>query len=127
MQTHPLHPIRAVSSRPSPVEIWQKLLTCLLAQHYGLALNDTPFSDAQVIQEHIDAGISLCDAVNFIVEKHELSRIDRPQLSFTDCSPLINSIDILRARRATGLLKRNGYKAVTEATSGKVHYRGNQQ
>ncbi|HHZ7490517.1 TPA: TA system toxin CbtA family protein, partial [Citrobacter freundii] len=61
------------------------------------------------------------------VEKHELSRIDRPQLSFMERSPLINSIDILRARRATGLLKRNGYKAVTEVTSGKVHCWGNQQ
>jgi cytoskeleton-binding toxin CbtA-like protein len=27
-----------------------------------------------VIQEHIDAGISLCDAVNFIVEKYDLVR-----------------------------------------------------
>ena len=127
MQTQPLHPIRAVSSRPSPVEIWQTLLTCLLAQHYGLTLNDTPFGDPHVIQEHIDASISLCDAVNFIVEKHELTRIDRPQASFMERSSLINSIDILRARRATGLLKRHGYKAVTEITNGKAHNRGNQQ
>jgi cytoskeleton-binding toxin CbtA-like protein len=32
------------------------LLTRLLEQHYGLTLNDTPFSDETVIQEHIDAG-----------------------------------------------------------------------
>lgn len=37
-------------------------------QHYGLTLNDTPFSDETVIKEHIDAGISLADAVNFLVE-----------------------------------------------------------
>ncbi|WP_214276112.1 TA system toxin CbtA family protein, partial [Escherichia coli] len=27
---------------PSPVEIWQILLSRLLDQHYGLTLNDTP-------------------------------------------------------------------------------------
>lgn len=32
------------------------LLTRLLEQHYGLTLNDTPFSDETVIKEHIDAG-----------------------------------------------------------------------
>jgi cytoskeleton-binding toxin CbtA-like protein len=52
-------------------------LTYLLDQHYGLTLNDTPFGHDGVIQEHIGAGISLCDAVNFIVEKYELVRIDR--------------------------------------------------
>ncbi len=56
---------RAAKPCPSPVVIWQKLLTCLLEQHYGLALNDTPFSDEAVIQEHIEAGISLVDVVNF--------------------------------------------------------------
>jgi cytoskeleton-binding toxin CbtA-like protein len=35
----------------------QMLLTRLLEQHYGLTLNDTPFSDETVIKEHIDAGI----------------------------------------------------------------------
>jgi cytoskeleton-binding toxin CbtA-like protein len=33
--------------------VWQMLLTRLLEQHYGLTLNDTPFSDETVIQEHI--------------------------------------------------------------------------
>jgi cytoskeleton-binding toxin CbtA-like protein len=53
------------------------LLTRLLEQHYGLMLNDTPFSDETVIKEHIDAGITLANAVNFLVEKYELVRIDR--------------------------------------------------
>ena len=121
MQTQTLYPIRAASSQPSPVEIWQKMLAYLLAQHYGLTLNDTPFSKGTVIQEHIDAGISLCDAVNFIVEKYELSRIDRRGLTLMEQSPLIDNIDILRARRAAGLMKRDGYKAVSEITNGKNH------
>ncbi|AMH12955.1 toxin CbtA [Citrobacter sp. FDAARGOS_156] len=124
MQTQPLHPIRAVSTQPSPVEIWQKMLTHLLAKHYGLTLNDTPFSEKKVIQEHIEAGISLCDAVNFIVEKYELVRIDRSSPSLLERPPFISAIDILYARRAAGLMKRDGYKAVSKITNGKNHRQG---
>ncbi|HHT2324659.1 TPA: TA system toxin CbtA family protein, partial [Enterobacter hormaechei] len=34
-----------VSSRLSPVQVWQKLLTYILEHHYGLTINDTPFSN----------------------------------------------------------------------------------
>ncbi|EOZ7463121.1 TA system toxin CbtA family protein [Enterobacter hormaechei] len=119
MQTKSSPFIRAVSSRPSPVGVWQTLLTCLLKHHYGLTLNDTPFSDEQVIQQHIDAGISLTDALNFIVEKYELVRTDRPGFSIREQSPFITAIDILRARKATGLMIRNGYQTVTDITSGR--------
>lgn len=70
-----------VSSHLSPVQVWQQLLTYLLEHHYGLALNDTPFHDDAAIQEHIKAGITLADAVNFLVEKYELVRIDRKGFS----------------------------------------------
>ena len=119
MQTQSVSPVRMAQSRPSPVEIWQTLLTYLFDKHYGLMINDTPFSDGNVISEHIDAGISLCDAVNFIVEKYDLVRTDRHGFSVAEQSPLISSIDILRARKATGLMQRTGYKAVTCAISGR--------
>ncbi|QRG78640.1 TA system toxin CbtA family protein [Citrobacter sp. R56] len=118
MQTLPVSPERAARACPSPVEVWQMLLAHLLAQHYGLALNDTPFADNRIIQAHIDAGISLCDAVNFIVEKYELVRTDRPGFSITEQSPLVTRIDILHARKTTGLLTRNHYKMVTDITGG---------
>lgn len=111
MQIQPLHPIGAASTQPSPVEIWQKMLTYLLAKHYGLTLNDTPFSDEKVIQEHIDAGITLASAVNFIVEKYELVRIDRKGFSWQEQSPYLRAVDILRARHATGLLRRSRHLA----------------
>ncbi len=57
--------------------IWQTLLTRLLEQYYGLALNDTSFGDESIIQEHIEPGIAFVDAVNFLVEKYEQVRIDR--------------------------------------------------
>lgn len=118
MQTISSHPTRAAQPCLSPIEIWQRLLTHLLSQHYGLTLNDTPFSDETTIQEHIDAGISLSDAVNFLVEKYELVRTDRNGYSAMDQSPFITCIDILRARKATGLMKRTGYKAVSDITRG---------
>lgn len=82
MKTLPDTHVRAASRCPSPVEIWQTLLTRLLDQHYGLTLNDTPFADERVIEQHIEAGISLCDAVNFLVENtcwYELTSRDSAQ------------------------------------------------
>lgn len=119
MQTQPLSSTQEASPRPSQVDIWQQLLSHLLDRHYGLTLNDTPFGHDGVIQEHIDAGISLCDAVNVIVEKYDLVRTDHPGFSAETQSPLISSIDILRARKATGLMTRNDYRTVTDITTGK--------
>ena len=119
MQTLYALPVRKASSRMSPVEIWQQLLTYLVERHYGLSLHDTQFGNDCVIQQHIDAGISLADALNFLVEKSELVRIDRPGFSIHHQSPFISAIDILRARKATSLMQRTGYKAVTCAISGR--------
>ena len=85
----------------TPTEAWQTLLTYLFQQHYGLTINDTPFSESRVIQEHIDAGISLADAVNFQVERYALIRTDRDGFSWE--VPYLNCVDVLRARRATGV------------------------
>ncbi|HDC4533784.1 toxin [Enterobacter asburiae] len=93
-----------VSSRQSPVQIWQQLLTYLLEQHYGLTLNDTPFHEDAAIQEHIEAGITLADAVNFLVERYELVRTDRKGFTWQEQTPFLTATDILRARRATGLM-----------------------
>lgn len=118
MRTVPASPTRAASSCPSPITVWQFLLTYLLAQHYGLTLNDTAFSNDAVIQAHIDDGISLADALNAMVEKFELVRIDRGGFTGQAQSPLVTVIDILRARRACGLMTRAGYREVTRAIQG---------
>ncbi|MBJ9240999.1 TA system toxin CbtA family protein [Citrobacter braakii] len=107
MKTLPATTQRAAKPCLAPVAVWQMLLTRLLEQHYGLTLNDTPFSEERVIQEHIDAGISLADAVNFLVEKYELVRIDRKGFSRQEQSPYLRAVDILRARQATGLLRQS--------------------
>ncbi|CZV53174.1 YpjF toxin protein [Enterobacter ludwigii] len=93
-----------VSSRLSPVKVWKQLLTYLLEHHYGLALNDTLFHDDAAIEEHIEAGITLADAVNFLVERYELVHIDRKGFTWQEQTTFLTAIDILRARRATGLI-----------------------
>ncbi|MBJ8848850.1 MULTISPECIES: TA system toxin CbtA family protein [Enterobacteriaceae] len=112
MKTLPATTPQAAKLCLSPVAVWQMLLTRLLEQHYGLTLNDTPFSDETVIQEHIDAGITLADAVNFLVDKYELVRIDRRGFSWQEQSPYLRAVDILRSRQATGLLRRSLNDAV---------------
>ncbi|UYW72756.1 toxin [Pseudocitrobacter faecalis] len=102
MNTLPVINQRAVQSCPSPVVVWQMLLKRLLDQHYGLTLNDTPFSDETVIQQHINARVSLCDAVNFLVEKYELVRTDRTGLSLAHQSQFIGPVDILQGQTGNG-------------------------
>lgn len=119
MQTQPLSSTQEASPRPLPVEIWQRLLSHLLDRHYGLTLSDTQFVDEKVIKQHIDAGVTLADALNFMVEKSELVRIDRPGFSIHHQSPFIGATEILRARKATGLLTRNDYHVVTALVTGK--------
>lgn len=50
----------------SPFETWQSLFTYLFEHHYGLALNDTPFHDVEVMAEHINAGVTPLEAVNLL-------------------------------------------------------------
>lgn len=107
MKFLPATNMRAVKPCLSPVTVWQMLLTRLLEQHYGLTLNDTPFSDETVIQEHIDAGITLANAVNFLVEKYELARIEHRGFGWNEQTPYLTIVDIMRARRDLGLLNRN--------------------
>ncbi|HAW3319157.1 TPA: toxin, partial [Escherichia coli] len=47
------------------------------------------------------------DAVNFLVEKYELVRIDRRGFNCHEQSPYLRAVDILRARQATGLLRQS--------------------
>lgn len=107
MKTLPAITQRAAKPCPPPVVVWQTLLARLLDQHYGLTLNDTPFSDETVIQEYIDAGITLADAVNFLVEKYELVRIDRKGFSWQEQTPYLTTIDIMRARCDLGIFNRS--------------------
>lgn len=113
MKFLPARNMRAAKPCLSPVAVWQMLLTRLLEKHYGLTLNDTPFCDETVIQEQIDAGITLANAVNFLVEKYELVRIDRTGFTSQEQAPYLTVTDILHARRACGLMNSYSYREVS--------------
>ncbi len=100
-----------IAAPASPAAVWQTLLTYLLQQHYGLTLNDTEFSDERVIEACLSRGMSLCEALNAFAGKYALVRTDRcnngitePSHGITEPSHGITATDILRARKATGLI-----------------------
>ncbi|EKR7626035.1 toxin [Escherichia coli] len=107
MRIYPVSAKRAAEikrlSHVSPVAVWQRLLTYLLDHHYGLALNDTPFGDEGVIQECIDAGDSLVDALNEMAEDDVLECIDNRGKSLLFSSSLLTPTDILSAQNTVGL------------------------
>lgn len=113
MKFLPATNLRAAKPCLSPVTIWKMLLSRLLEQHYGLTLNDTPFYDETVIQEHIDADITLANAINFLVEKCELARIDRSGFSSQGKAPYMTVTDIHHARKACGLMNSCSYREVS--------------
>ncbi|WP_425249657.1 TA system toxin CbtA family protein [Enterobacter hormaechei] len=50
-----------------------------------------------MIQKHIDADTTPCDAMNFTVGKYDLARTDCHGFNVKEQSQYIGSIDILRA------------------------------
>ncbi|NWA61605.1 toxin [Pantoea sp. B9002] len=90
-----------------PESHWRILLVYLLEKHFGLELNDTPFCSESVILQHIEAGITLADAINFNIEKYELVRVDISSKAYSESEIFLTAADILKASRATGLTQRN--------------------
>ncbi|WP_373225161.1 TA system toxin CbtA family protein [Enterobacter cloacae complex sp. ESBL7] len=107
MRIYPVSARRAAEierlSHVSPIAVWQRLLTYLLDHHYGLALNDTPFGEEAIIQECIDAGDSLVDALNEMAEDSELERTDNRGKSLMPVSSRLTPADILSAQNMMGL------------------------
>lgn len=107
MKIYPVSAKRAAEierlSPVSPIDVWQRLLTYLLDRHYGLTFNDTPFGDNDAIQECIDAGDSLVDALNEMVDDNNLERTDNRGKSLLSRSLLLTPADILSAQNAVGL------------------------
>ncbi|WGK56692.1 TA system toxin CbtA family protein [Pantoea sp. SS70] len=107
MPTFSSHPERAASCCLSPTAHWRILLVYLLEKLFGLELNDTPFCSESVIQQHIEAGVTLVDAINFLVEKYDLVRVDTSSDACTESEIFLTAADILKASHATGLTQSN--------------------
>lgn len=106
MPTLASHPWQAASCCLSPVAHWRTLPVYLLENHFGLELNDTPFCSESVIMQHIEAGVTLADALNFLVEKYDLVRIDTESNASAEPEIFLTAADILMASHATGLAQR---------------------
>ncbi|MBB3303896.1 MULTISPECIES: TA system toxin CbtA family protein [unclassified Enterobacter] len=98
---------RGASCCLSPEDHWRTLLVHLLDKHFGLELSDTPFCSESVIQQHIEAGVTLADAINFLVKKYELVRVDISSKAYAEPEMFLTAADILKASQATGLTQRN--------------------
>lgn len=107
MPTSAIHRGRAASCCLSPVMHWRTLLVDLLENHFGLELNDTPFCSESVIQQHIEAGVTLADTINFLVEKYDLVRVDTSSNAYAEPEIFLTAADILEASHSTGLTQRN--------------------
>lgn len=107
MPTSAIHPGRAASCCLPSVAHWRTLLMYLLEKHFGMDLNDTPFCSEPVILQYIEAGVTLADAINFLVEKYELVRIDRRGNTCPESEIFLTTADILKASHPTGLTQRN--------------------
>ena len=107
MPTSAFHLGRTASCCLSPLAHWRTLLVYLLENHFGLELNDTPFCSDLVILQHIEAGVTLADAINFLVEKYELVRIDTRGDAYPGSEIFLTAADILKASHATGLTQQN--------------------
>lgn len=68
---------------------YQTIAAFLLEKHFGLTLNDTNLHDDAVVQELVELNVPVFEAINQLVEKYHLDRID--QNAWSSRSPLLTA------------------------------------
>ena len=74
-----------------------------------------PFSEV----DNIYSGCALLNAINTIVAKYNLIKIDYDFLPTQEPSPFIRQVEILRSCRTLGMIKSKNYKNVIDAIGGR--------
>ncbi|CAI2039927.1 Toxin YkfI [Serratia fonticola] len=74
---------------------YQKIATYLLEKHFGLTLNDTNLHDDAVVQELVELNVPVFEAINQLVDKYHLDRID--QNAWSPRSPLLTPSNFMIA------------------------------
>lgn len=74
---------------------YQTIAVYLLKKHFGLTLNDTNLHDDAVVQELVELNVPVFEAINQLVEKYHLDRID--QNAWSPRSPLLTPSNFLVA------------------------------
>lgn len=75
---------------------WQLQVHQLLTVHFGTGLNDTGLSDEAVAARMLDSGIRPVDAVNHLVDKYDLVKLNASD--FIPGSPYVSEADGLLAQ-----------------------------
>ncbi|RAT11123.1 MULTISPECIES: TA system toxin CbtA family protein [Lonsdalea] len=75
-------------------QIWQSTAGMLLAKYFGLTLNDTELCEDDCVIALEEAGIRPFEAINTLVDKYRLERID--STDYQPLSPYIREADELK-------------------------------
>jgi cytoskeleton-binding toxin CbtA-like protein len=70
---------------------WQILADRLLANYFGLTLNDTDLCEADCVMALQEAGVRPFEAINNLVDKYHLVRLDAHP--FTPSSPYLGPFE----------------------------------
>ncbi|RUT66533.1 hypothetical protein CKG00_09140 [Morganella morganii] len=79
----------------SAIREYQAIAGYLLEKHFGLTLNDTNQHDDAVVQELVEINVPVFEAINQLVEKYHLDRID--QNHWSPRSPLLTASNFMVA------------------------------
>ncbi|WP_025121928.1 MULTISPECIES: TA system toxin CbtA family protein [unclassified Serratia (in: enterobacteria)] len=74
---------------------YQAIAAYLLEKHFGLTLNDTNLHDDAVVQELVELNVPVFEAINQLVDKYHLDRIDLN--TWSPRSPLLTPSNFLVA------------------------------
>ncbi|WP_431768991.1 TA system toxin CbtA family protein [Xenorhabdus nematophila] len=61
---------------PLGLTVWQGIAEALLQRHFGLSLTDTALCETDTVAELIAHGVRPCEAINTLVDKYDLTRLD---------------------------------------------------
>ncbi|GAA3592237.1 TA system toxin CbtA family protein [Gibbsiella greigii] len=75
-------------------QVWQSTAGTLLAKYFGLMLNDTELCEEDCVIALQEAGIRPFEAINTLVDKYHLERIDGT--GYQPLSPYIREVDELK-------------------------------
>ncbi|PHM24811.1 TA system toxin CbtA family protein [Xenorhabdus budapestensis] len=68
---------------PLRLTVWQVIAGTLLKRHFGLNLDDTVLCEADTVAELMAHGVQPFEAINELVDKYDLTRLNAQSMSST--------------------------------------------
>ncbi|KLU15814.1 MULTISPECIES: TA system toxin CbtA family protein [Xenorhabdus] len=79
---------------PLRLTVWQVIAGTLLKRHFGLNLEDTVLYEADTVAELMAHGVQPFEAINALVDKYDLTRLDAQDMQGS--TPYLGIHDELR-------------------------------